>query len=277
MIRLLLPRLLRRRHLRRCGELRRRFQVGLPHVTARHFPSRPTSTHRPASTSPGSGFRNASWTASTSGRAKASAGGTSRHQMQKYKYPAPGYPEDPDVLSKYGGAFIGTMNETNRYVKMYRTEGLEFVVNQSIWFEGEVPVRRHHPARLHQLRALGHQRVRQLLRIHPRHLHPVQPPGHLAAEEVHRTPRRVQIGLRDLRDDRREARHRADVHRGQGRAGLGGAVLQRHRHAQAHDLRRVQGEGLLRRSRTTRSARRRRPCDGSPRTARKTRPTGDRA
>jgi trimethylamine-N-oxide reductase (cytochrome c) len=29
------------------------------------------------------------------------------------------------------------MAETNRYVKAYRSENLEFVVNQSIWFEGE--------------------------------------------------------------------------------------------------------------------------------------------
>ncbi|MDH5781656.1 MAG: molybdopterin-dependent oxidoreductase, partial [Dehalococcoidia bacterium] len=35
------------------------------------------------------------------------------------------------------GSFIGTMNETNRYVRAYRTERLPFVVNQSIWFEGE--------------------------------------------------------------------------------------------------------------------------------------------
>ena len=38
---------------------------------------------------------------------------------------------------KYGGSFIGTMTETNRYVKMYRTKKLPFVVNQSVWFEGE--------------------------------------------------------------------------------------------------------------------------------------------
>jgi trimethylamine-N-oxide reductase (cytochrome c) len=38
---------------------------------------------------------------------------------------------------KYGGSHIGTMTDTNRYVKMYRTDKLECVVNQSIWFEGE--------------------------------------------------------------------------------------------------------------------------------------------
>jgi anaerobic selenocysteine-containing dehydrogenase len=38
---------------------------------------------------------------------------------------------------RYGGSFIGTMCETNRYVRAYRTERLPFAVSQSIWFEGE--------------------------------------------------------------------------------------------------------------------------------------------
>jgi trimethylamine-N-oxide reductase (cytochrome c) len=38
---------------------------------------------------------------------------------------------------KYGGSHMGTMTETNRYAKMYRSNHLEFVVNQSIWYEGE--------------------------------------------------------------------------------------------------------------------------------------------
>ncbi|MCK4991153.1 MAG: molybdopterin-dependent oxidoreductase, partial [Bacteroidales bacterium] len=38
---------------------------------------------------------------------------------------------------KYGGSHFGTMSETNRYAHAYRSSNLEFVVNQSIWFEGE--------------------------------------------------------------------------------------------------------------------------------------------
>ncbi len=38
---------------------------------------------------------------------------------------------------RYGGAYIGTMNNTNRWVKMYQSPKLEFVVNQSIYLEGE--------------------------------------------------------------------------------------------------------------------------------------------
>jgi len=57
-------------------------------------------------------------------------------QFRKFTYPEPGN-ANIRMYYKYGGSYIGTMNETNRYVKAYRTDKLEFVVNQSIWFEGE--------------------------------------------------------------------------------------------------------------------------------------------
>jgi trimethylamine-N-oxide reductase (cytochrome c) len=60
------------------------------------------------------------------------------HQFHQYEYPAPGY-SPIKMFWKYGGPHIGTMTATNRYAKMYNTESLEFVVSQSIWFEGEVP------------------------------------------------------------------------------------------------------------------------------------------
>jgi len=63
-------------------------------------------------------------------------GKTIEGQFQKFAYPAPGH-SPIRMFYKYGGASIGTMSETNRYVKAYRTDKLEFVVNQSIWFEGE--------------------------------------------------------------------------------------------------------------------------------------------
>ncbi len=58
------------------------------------------------------------------------------HQFGKFGYPAPGH-SPVKMLYKYGGSIIGTMNNTNRHVRMYQSENLEFVVNQSIWFEGE--------------------------------------------------------------------------------------------------------------------------------------------
>jgi trimethylamine-N-oxide reductase (cytochrome c) len=58
------------------------------------------------------------------------------HQFSKFSYPAPGH-ASVRMLYKYGGSMIATMNNTNRHVRMYQSENLEFVVNQSIWFEGE--------------------------------------------------------------------------------------------------------------------------------------------
>ncbi len=57
-------------------------------------------------------------------------------QFRRYDYPAPGY-SPVRMYYKYGGSHMGTMAETNRYAKMYRSDNLECVVNQSIWFEGE--------------------------------------------------------------------------------------------------------------------------------------------
>jgi trimethylamine-N-oxide reductase (cytochrome c) len=69
-------------------------------------------------------------------RGKGFCGQSIEAQLHQYKYPADGYPEI-QMYYRYGGSFIGTMNETNRYVKAYQTDRLPFVVNQSIWLEGE--------------------------------------------------------------------------------------------------------------------------------------------
>jgi trimethylamine-N-oxide reductase (cytochrome c) len=63
-------------------------------------------------------------------------GKTIEGQFQKFSYPKAGH-ATIQMLYKYGGASIGTMNDSNRYVKAYRTDKLPFVVNQSIWLEGE--------------------------------------------------------------------------------------------------------------------------------------------
>ena len=57
-------------------------------------------------------------------------------QFRPVKYPADGYSR-VRMYYKYGGSHFGTMVNSNRYADMYRSSGLEFVVNQSIWFEGE--------------------------------------------------------------------------------------------------------------------------------------------
>ncbi len=58
------------------------------------------------------------------------------HQFAKFSYPAPGH-APVKMLYKYGGSMIATMNNTHRHMRMYQSPNLEFVVNQSIWFEGE--------------------------------------------------------------------------------------------------------------------------------------------
>jgi molybdopterin guanine dinucleotide-containing S/N-oxide reductase-like protein len=57
-------------------------------------------------------------------------------QFQEIKFPGPGF-SPIRMYYKYGGSYIGTQNETNRYARAYRTDKLEFVVNQAIWMEGE--------------------------------------------------------------------------------------------------------------------------------------------
>ncbi|NLY70218.1 MAG: molybdopterin-dependent oxidoreductase [Clostridiales bacterium] len=70
-------------------------------------------------------------------RGKGFCGADIQDQLQKYTYPAPGYSR-VRMLWKYGGSYMGTMTATNRYAKRYNDPSLEFVINQSIWDEGEV-------------------------------------------------------------------------------------------------------------------------------------------
>jgi len=42
------------------------------------------------------------------------------------------------MLYRHGGSFISTMTETNRFIKMYQSPNLEFVVAQDCWWQPEV-------------------------------------------------------------------------------------------------------------------------------------------
>ena len=57
-------------------------------------------------------------------------------QFAPYEYPMPGYPRI-HMIYKYGGSYFSTLTESNRMAEAYRHESIEFVVNQSIWQEGE--------------------------------------------------------------------------------------------------------------------------------------------
>jgi molybdopterin guanine dinucleotide-containing S/N-oxide reductase-like protein len=57
-------------------------------------------------------------------------------QFRRFEYPAPGYSK-VHMLYRYGSSSMGTITNSNRVARMYRSAELECVVNQSIWFEGE--------------------------------------------------------------------------------------------------------------------------------------------
>ena len=57
-------------------------------------------------------------------------------QFTHFKYPMDGCSE-VKLWYRYGGSFIGTMSDTSKWVRMYQSPKLEFVVNQDIWYNGE--------------------------------------------------------------------------------------------------------------------------------------------
>ncbi len=63
-------------------------------------------------------------------------GATIEAQFEKFAYPKPGFPEI-SMLYRYGASYFGTIADSNRWAEMYRSPKLEFVVNQTIWDEGE--------------------------------------------------------------------------------------------------------------------------------------------
>ena len=63
-------------------------------------------------------------------------GGGIDFEFTRHVYPMPGY-NKVHCFWRYGGSFIGTMLDTNKWVKMYKSPELEFVVNQDIYFTPE--------------------------------------------------------------------------------------------------------------------------------------------
>ena len=47
-----------------------------------------------------------------------------------------GHPEIK-LFYRYGGSFMGTMTETNKWVQAYQSPKLETIVNQSVWMDPE--------------------------------------------------------------------------------------------------------------------------------------------
>jgi len=63
-------------------------------------------------------------------------GNTMEQQFNEYVYPMEGHSE-VKMFYRYGGSFMGTMSDTNKWVKMYQSPKLEFVVNQDCWYNSE--------------------------------------------------------------------------------------------------------------------------------------------
>ena len=67
-------------------------------------------------------------------RGEGFCGNTLEQQFVENNYPMEG---PVKMFYRYGGSFIGTMIDTNKWVKMYQSPELEFVVNQDCWYGGE--------------------------------------------------------------------------------------------------------------------------------------------
>ena len=57
-------------------------------------------------------------------------------QFKHFVYPAPGCSEIK-LWYRYGGSFMGTMDDTTKWARMYQSPKLEFVVNQDCWWNSE--------------------------------------------------------------------------------------------------------------------------------------------
>lgn len=69
-------------------------------------------------------------------RGEGFCGQTLEQQFTDFVYPMEGYPE-VRMFYRYGGSFMGTMSDTSKWVRMYQSPKLEFVVNQDCWWNSE--------------------------------------------------------------------------------------------------------------------------------------------
>ena len=151
---------------------------------------------------------------------------------------------------RYGGSFIGTMTETNRYVQAYREGNVQFVVNQSIWMEGEA---RYADIVLPACTNFERWDIGDWAHASGYGMHKFEQVNHrlIVLEQKCIEPLgEIEVRLRDLLAAGRQAGRRRHLHRGRAhRARLGQAHLPRQRPPEAHLVGRVRREGLLPRPR----------------------------
>ena len=131
---------------------------------------------------------------------------------------------------------------------MYQSEQLEFVVNQSIWFEGEAKFADVDPAGLHQFRAHRHLGMGGARRLRPSRPAAAQPPRHHLPGAGDRAARRIEVRLLDLQRDLQAARPVQLFLRGHQRDRLGQAHLSRLRPAEGDLVQEAAEARLLRRA-----------------------------
>ena len=180
-----LPRLRRRRHLRRCGQVGRRVPLGIPYVRgqAGSHPLHARLHRGPDHLAP-------AYPGSASEREDGVQGQgvlrfLHREPATEVRVSGAGLSPHPHVLAVW--RFLLRNHDSDQSLCEGLPEPEAGIRGESAHLVGRRgQVRRHRPAGLHQLRALGHQRVCQLLGLHPRCLHADQQPGHQPADEVHR-------------------------------------------------------------------------------------------
>jgi molybdopterin guanine dinucleotide-containing S/N-oxide reductase-like protein len=69
-------------------------------------------------------------------RGEGFCGGSLEDQFTRHTYPEPGSAEIR-MLYRYGGSFIGTGVDTNKWVRAYQCPKIEFVVNQNVFMDPE--------------------------------------------------------------------------------------------------------------------------------------------
>ena len=69
-------------------------------------------------------------------RGEGFCGQSLEQQFTDHTYPKAGHSEIR-LWYRYGGSFMGTMNDTTKWARMYQSPKLELVVNQDCWWSGE--------------------------------------------------------------------------------------------------------------------------------------------
>ena len=89
--------------------------------------------------------------------------------------------------------------DSNRLVRAYQSQELEFVVNQSIWNEGEVKFADVVLPACTNFERWGHRRMGRCRRLlAPQRVRKLKSPGNHDAAQVHRAAGGVQVRLPDL-------------------------------------------------------------------------------